>query len=150
LILPDANLLIYAYNSDSPHHAAAAAWWANCLGGSESVGLAPVVVSAFVRLLTNPRVVISPPPLHEIAAVIHTWQQRSNVRFLTIGGVEHTRRVLALLDACGTAGNLVGDAELAAVALEHDAVVYSADADFARFPDIRWRNPLPKRSLRLQ
>lgn len=142
MILPDTNLLVYAYNSASPFHARAAAWWSGCMDGGETIGLAPVVVYGFLRLATNPRAVENPASVEQVGAVIRGWVARPAVRLLREGGPPQLERVLELLEACGAAGNLVSDAQLAALALEHDATIHSADADFARFSGVRWRNPL--------
>jgi len=140
VIVPDANLLLYAYNQDSPFHERAARWWRACLSGSEAVGLAPAVALGFVRLGTQARVFQAPLTVGEAAEVVRSWLARPMVRVLE-GDRGSVERALGLLEACGTAGNLVTDAQLAALALEHRAVIHSADADFSRFAGVRWRNP---------
>jgi predicted nucleic acid-binding protein len=81
------------------------------------------------------------PTVTEATARIHSWTERLNARVL-YPGPRHLDAVCALLKAAGTAGNLVGDAQIAALALEYGATIHSADTDFARFPDLRWTNPL--------
>jgi uncharacterized protein len=141
MIVPDINLLLYAYDSDSPFHSKAAAWWQRCLSGAEPVGLAQVVVFGFVRIGTNARVFRNPMTSLEAAEHVRTWQAQPVVQILE-PGAEHVAQVLKLLETLGTAGNLVTDAQLAALALEHGAVLHTADADFLRFRGLRWFNPV--------
>jgi len=141
MILPDINLLIYAYDSDSPFHAAASAWWRDCLSGDEPVGLAQAVIFGFVRICTHPRVFHHPLTAAEAAAVVRSWLDQPVAQILEPPG-GHVNDVLRLLEEIGTAGNLVTDAQLAALAMEYGAVLYTSDADFLRFPGLRWINPL--------
>ena len=141
MIVPDVNLLLYAYDADSKFHGAAAAWWRACLSGSEPVGLAPVVVFAFLRIGTSPRVFEQPMTPGEAAGHIRAWLAQPVVQVLE-PRPDHVERVLSLLESLGAAGNLVTDAQIAALALESDAVVHTTDADFLRFTGLRWLNPL--------
>lgn len=141
MIVPDINLLLYAYDSGSPFHGKAAAWWQGCLSGSEPVGLAQVVVFGFVRIATSGRVYQNPMTPIEAAAHVRSWQAQPVVQILE-PQADHVGQVLQLLETLGTAGNLVTDAQLAALALEHDAVLHTADADFLRFRGLRWLNPI--------
>ncbi|RXK55700.1 type II toxin-antitoxin system VapC family toxin [Oleiharenicola lentus] len=141
MILPDANLLLYAYDSDSPFHKAAAKWWTGLLSGHAPVGLCPVVIFSFLRLATHARVYERPLTVAEATARISSWIERPNVRVL-YPGPKHLDVVCSLLTAAGTAGNLVSDAQIAALALEYGAEVHSADTDFARFKGLKWTNPL--------
>jgi len=141
VIVPDVNLLVYAVDSGSPHHTAASAWWRRVLNGPEPAGLPWVCVLALLRLITDPRVFTRPLDAEQALAVVEAWSAPPHVI-----PVEPTQRHLAilrgLLDVTGTAGGLVTDAHLAALAIEHGATLCSADADFGRFPGLRWRNPL--------
>ena len=141
MIVPDVNLLLYAYDAASPFHQAAARWWHACLSGTEPVGLAPVVVFAFVRIGTSRRVFENPMTPVEAAGHVRSWLTQPIVEILD-PGVGHVERVFALLESLGTAGNLVTDAQLAALVLESDAVLHTTDADFLRFEGLRWINPL--------
>jgi toxin-antitoxin system PIN domain toxin len=143
MILPDINLLIYAYDASSPFHAAAATWWQDCLSGEEPVGLSSVVIFGFVRISTNPRIFLHPLTAAEAAGLVRSWLERPPTQILE-PSTGHVEDVLRLLEGIGTAGNLVTDAQLAALALEHDAVLHTADADFLRFPGLRWINPLTR------
>lgn len=141
MILPDINLLLYAYDAESPHHAKAAGWLEGCFGGEETVGLLPVVLFGFVRLATSPRVYHRPMTPALAAGCVRMWLTQPNARLLE-PGPGHPERVFGILEKLGTGGNLLTDAQLAAAALENNAVVHSADTDFLRFEGIRWFNPL--------
>ena len=141
MIVPDINLLLYAYDSSSPYHAKASAWWQDCLSGSETMGLPAVVVFGFLRLSTNPRVFNSPMTPAEASQHVRSWLAQSAVQMLQPGS-EHIEQVLKSLEKLGTTGNLVTDAQIAALAGEYDAVLHTNDADFSRFSGLRWFNPL--------
>jgi toxin-antitoxin system PIN domain toxin len=141
MIVPDINLLLYAYDADSPFHARAATWWQDCLSGTEPVLIPQVVVFGFVRVGTNARAFRHPLTAAEAASHVRSWLGETIVS-VPETAPDHIERVLGLLGSLGTAGNLVTDAQIAAVAIEHDAVVHTADADFIRFKGLRWRNPL--------
>ena len=141
MIVPDANLLLYAYDAASPFHERSAAWWSACLSGREPVGLCAVVIFAFVRIGTSRIAFEEPMSIAEAAAHIRSWLDRPVTSVLL---TEETDLLLALewLLASGSGGNLTTDAQIAAVAHRHRAVVHTADRDFGRFPDVRWLNPL--------
>ncbi len=142
MIIPDANLLLYAYDSDSPFHAPARAWWEQCLSGREPVGLTHPVVFAFLRISTNARVYAEPLTLSEAADHIHSWLARSVSRLL-LPEADHAENVLRLLQTAGSAGgNLVTDAQIAALAIAYKAEVHTADGDFRRFPGLECQFPL--------
>ncbi len=141
MIVPDVNLLLYAYDSESPFHRPAARWWTAQLSSVEPVGLCSVVIFGFLRLATHPRVFLHPLTVSEATRRIQSWLARPNARLLT-AGPDQINSVCALLAAAGTAGNLVTDAQIAALAIEYDATVHTVDTDFARFPGVRWENPL--------
>lgn len=141
MIVPDINLLLYAYDADSPFHAKAAAWWQGCLSGTQPVGLLPVVVFGFVRIGTNVRAFQHPMTPSEVAEHVRAWLEQPPVEMLD-PGPDQVERVLKLLEGLGTAGNLVTDAQIAAATLDHDAVLHTSDADFVRFGGLRWFNPI--------
>lgn len=141
MIVPDVNLLVYAYDSSSPHHAAAAVWWKGCMTGTEDVGLAAVVVFGFVRLCTQARVFHHPLTVAEASQRVESWLARPMVRIIE-PSPHHIAEVLGLLGASGAAGNLTTDAQIAALARQEQAILHSNDTDFQRFPGIRWHNPL--------
>ena len=141
MIVPDINLLVYAYNSDAPHHEESRRWWESCLSESSNVGLPWVVVLGFVRIMTS-RVVLTDPmePLETLAHV-HSWFERPQARVL-VPGPRHLDILAEIMSAAGASGRLTTDAHLAAMAIENQAELYSNDADFSRFPGLRWINPL--------
>lgn len=143
MILPDVNLLLHAYNLDSPRHADARAWWERVLGAPGPVGLSWSVILGYVRISTHPRILANPLPVAKACAHVEAWLAQPQVT-LVHPGDRHADILFDLLRGLGTAGNLTTDAHLAALAIEHQAELQSTDADFARFPGLRWRNPLPR------
>lgn len=141
MIIPDVNLLLYAYDSESPFHARAAVWWRGCLSGVEPVGLLPVVVFGFVRVATSSRVFRRPLSTTDAVAHVRSWAERPVTQVLE-SGPDDVEKALDLLQQVGAAGNLVTDAQIAAAAIEHNAVVHTSDADFVRFPGVRWFSPM--------
>ncbi len=141
MIVPDTNLLIYAYDSKAPAHRRARAWWESVLSGHEPVGLPWIVVLAFVRLMTHPTLSENPMTAAQARERVEEWLACDQVRLLSPESTT-LNRFFDLLTATGTAGNLCTDALIAALAEEHGGKVYSNDADFARFPGIIWHNPL--------
>ena len=135
-----ANVLLYAVNEDSPHHRVARSWLDRALRGSEAVGFAWVVLLAFLRLSTRPGLFPAPLTLDEAADAIELWLDQPPAVVLE-PTERHVRLLRGLLDRSGTAANLVNDAHLAALALEHGAALVSFDRDFARFEGLRWRAP---------
>jgi hypothetical protein len=144
VIVPDVNLLVYAYNRDAPHHAEAKAWWEGILNSEQPVGLAWVAVLGFLRLMTHRAVLVTPLEPRRALEHVRSWLRQPNVQVLD-PGERHLDVLDELVTATGVAGNLTTDAHLAAIAIEHQGELASNDADFARFPGLRWRNPLDKR-----
>lgn len=141
MIVPDINLLLYAYDSDSPFHAKATAWWQECLSGSEPVGLPPVVVFGFIRIGTNARAFKNPMTPAEAAQHVRSWLAQPVAQMLEPRS-DHLEQVLQSLDRLGTAGNLVTDAQIAALAIEYNAVLHTNDTDFMQFAGLRRFNPM--------
>jgi toxin-antitoxin system PIN domain toxin len=141
VILPDINLLLHAYNADSPSHAAARAWWQARMNGAAPVGLCWAAMLGFVRLATHRQVMTNPLPPKAACDRIRTWLDRPCVSIIE-PGPRHADLVFGLIESVGAGGNLTTDAHLAALAIEHQAELHSTDADFSRFPGLRWRNPL--------
>jgi uncharacterized protein len=137
----DANLLIYAVNGDSMHHVAARRWLEDAMSGDEPMGLARLVVLAFIRITTSDRVMAAPLAPEAALDVVDGWLALPPVRTLSPLS-EHWDVLKELLKPLGTAGNHTSDAHLAALAIEHKGVLYSTDNDLARFRGVRWRNPL--------
>lgn len=141
MIVPDANLLLYAYDSSSRFHQPASAWWQSCLSGGESVGLCAPVLFAFLRIATSRRTFVTPMSIEGAGGHVRGWLERSVTEFLPTQESD-VLQALAWLEAAGTGGDLTTDAQIAATAHRHRATVHTADTDFGRFPDVRWRNPL--------
>lgn len=137
----DANVLLYAVNSSAPNHEAARGWLDSSLGGRDTVGFAWVVLLAFLRLATRPGLFPRPLDVTTALSITGTWvsQPRAVVLHPT---ARHLSVLGGLLTPAGTGGNLVSDAHLAALAVEHGAQVVSFDADFSRFPGVRWARPV--------
>jgi toxin-antitoxin system PIN domain toxin len=141
VIVPDVNVLIHAMDVDSRHHKHAWKWWSASLGGSEHIGFSWPVLMAYVRLTTHPRIMGSPMDSSSACDDVRSWLSLPTTMVLT-PGPEHMHVVARLFESAGGEGDLVPDAHLAALAIENGGTVYSQDADFARFPDVRWVNPL--------
>ena len=141
MIVPDVNLLLYASVTGFAEHAHARRWWEAALNGSREVGLSAPALFGFLRIATNPRVFESPMPIGTALEHAEAWLGRSHVRFL-LPGPRHLELAFGLLRGLGTGGNLTTDVQLAALALEYQAELHSTDTDFARFPGLRWVDPL--------
>ena len=141
MILPDINLLVYAYNSDSPGHSRAKAWWEACLSGQQPIGLPWAVILGYLRLMTNRSVLVDPFTPREAVGHIRSWLERPQVQVLQ-PGPRHLELLDGLMKDAQASGHLMTDAHLAALAIEHQAELHSNDADFSRFPGLRWTNPL--------
>lgn len=141
MILPDVNLLVYAYNADAPLHAKARAWWEAILNEVQPVAIPWVVSCGFIRLMTHPRVLPRPLAPGKSIAHVRSWLERPFVQIVEPGN-RHLDILESLLREVGVGGNLVTDATLAALAIEHQCELHSNDTDFGRFSGLRWRNPL--------
>jgi uncharacterized protein len=139
--LTDVNLLLYALDAASPRHRAARRWLEQRLSGAETFAFSWVVLLAFIRLSTNPRVFREPLEPAEAFDIVDGWlgQPCATVVHPTD---RHPAVLRELLQPLGTAGNLTTDAHLAALAVEHGAELCSSDVDFSRFAGLRWTNPL--------
>jgi toxin-antitoxin system PIN domain toxin len=140
-MLVDANLLLYAADERSPHNRAAAEWITEQLNGPRRVGLPWQSLAAFLRVATHPRALA-----HPLTPAV-AWRQVTDwlaapAAWVPAPGSSHTELFGDLVIRYDVRGNLVPDAGLAALALEHGLAVCSADTDFARFPEVRWENPL--------
>jgi hypothetical protein len=141
MILVDANLLIYAVNKDAPLHRRAKSWLEDTISGTETVGLSWNVLLAFLRLTTRAGMFRTPLSVETAFDLVDAWLSQPAV-IAVEPTARHLRILRDLLLPVGTGGNLTSDAHLAALAIEHGAELCSTDSDFARFPRLRWRNPL--------
>jgi len=141
LILVDANLLIYAHNQTSLEHPKARVWFEKLLSGSEPVGIPWQSISAFVRILTHPRLPGHPITTAKAIQIVDSWLEQPNVR--AIGpGEQHWTLFRQMLVEGQASGDLTSDSQLAALTMECGGVLHTTDRDFARFPGLRWTNPL--------
>lgn len=140
MILVDANLLLYAYDADSPRQEASAAWFERMIAHDE-IGLALSSILAFLRIGTHGSVFRRPLRTAEALTIVESWFDEPSVRLLQ--PTDRHWSVLADLARAGQAkGPLLMDAHLAALALEHGATLCSVDRDFTRFPGLRFVDPL--------
>lgn len=139
--LPDINLVVYAYDSDSPLHTPASVWLEEALSGSETIALAWAVIVGFIRIATNPAIFAGSWQAGEAIDEVEAWLAQPCTTIIDPTD-RHTAVLRDLLGPLGTAGNLTSDAHLAALAIEHGATLCSCDNDFARFPGLRWVDPL--------
>jgi toxin-antitoxin system PIN domain toxin len=137
----DANLLLYAYNADAPQQRAAARWLAKLIDSGEAIGLPWMTLWAFLRISTNSRIWTHPRSVREAFAIVGEWLAQPGVVLLQPGPL-HAEILERLAADHAATGPLVTGAVLAALAMEHGALLASADRDFSRFPDLRWLNPL--------
>lgn len=146
MIVLDANVLLYAYDSTSLHHRRAAEWITQVFSGSEPVGIPWQTVISFLRVVTNPRLPGDRYTVEEGIAVVERWLEQPCVRLLgpqTEGRGELYWSILKQTIQEGQArGPLLGNAHLAALTTATGGVLYSTDQDFGRFPRLRWKNPL--------
>ena len=141
MILPDINILLYAYNPHVPQHHTAARWWEGAMNGDELIGLPNEVTLGFVRIATNPRLGAAAVTVDRARQVVDTWLALPVVRILT-PPADHFAKVITLVTQAMGSGPLISDAVLASYAIENRAVLHTNDADFSRFPALKWRNPL--------
>lgn len=141
MTVPDINLLVHAYNRESRVHPAARAWWEALLNGTRPVGLPWVTMLGFIRVATHRQILARPLSPAAACARVRAWLARPYVSILH-PGERHAEILCGLLEELGTAGNLTTDAHLAALCIEHQAELHSTDADFSRFPGLRWKNPV--------
>ena len=141
MILVDANLLIYAVNRDSDQHKQARRWLERALSGSTEIGLAWIVILAFIRVTTRSGILSKPLHYTNALAYVDGWLKQPHVELIS-PGERHWPIFRNLLSNTGSAGNLTSDVHLAALAIEYGAEIYSADYDFHRFPEVTHVNPL--------
>lgn len=140
MVIVDANVLLYAKNSASTHHELSAGWLDSNLEGREVIGFPWVVLLAFIRIATSPRIFPDPLQADDATRQVEAWLRAPAA--VTVEPTDrHIHLLRGLLGSTGTAGNLTTDAHLAALAVEHGADLVSFDRDMARFPGVRHRVP---------
>jgi len=140
-MLVDANLLLYSTDATGKLYAPAREWLLDQLNGSSRIGLPWQSLAAFLRVSTNPRISPSPLSPEQAWGMVEIWLS-APAAWVPVPGPSHAELLGELIVRYGIAGNLVPDAQLAALALEHGVAVCSTDTDFARFVEVRWTNPL--------
>lgn len=140
-MLIDANLLIYAIYEGAAQHRAATGWLSQQLNGPRRVGLPWQSLGAFMRVATHPRAFTRPLLPETAFEIVTSWLSRP-VAWVPQPGPEYHRILGQLITTYNVGGNLIPDAMLAALAIEHGVPLCSADTDFARFSELRWENPL--------
>jgi uncharacterized protein len=141
VILVDANLLVYAQVAGFRQHDPARDWLDRRLSGRDRVGLPWPSLLAFVRLVTNPRVFEQPQSVKAAWGQVERWLE-AGPAWIPTPTSRHREVLASVFERVNARGDLVPDAHLAALAIEHGLVLTSTDGDFARFPDLRWENPL--------
>ena len=140
MVLPDVNVLIYAHRGDAPEHARYARWLEDVARGDAAFGLSELVLSAFLRVVTHPRIFAPPTPLADALAFVEGLRERPNSAPIA-PGPRHWDLFTSLCRRADARGNLVPDAYLAALAIESGSEWITTDRGFARFPGLRWRHP---------
>ena len=141
MIVLDANILLYAYDSASSHHSKARAWVERVFSAAAPIGLPWQTVTAFLRIMTNPRLPGERFSTQEAVQVVDRWLEQPNIRLLAPGD-DHWPLFRQMVVEGQASGPLITDAHLAALTIEYGGVLHTTDRDFARFPGLRWTNPL--------
>ena len=142
MVIPDANLLVYSYQTLTTQHKPALRWLEKTLAGSEVIGLAWNTLWAFIRVCSNPKIWRADlVPVTELFGVVNSLLAAPNV-VIVHPEARHQQILQSLVLQSGATGNLISDAALAAIAIEHAATLASTDRDFGRFSGLRWINPL--------
>ena len=142
MLLPDVNVLIYAHVKDStPDHAKYADWVVRLATGAEPFALSILVLSGFIRIVTNPQIFPAPSTLGQAFDFVSSLVARPNARIVG-PGPDHLDLFEQLCRESRATGKLVADAQHAAIAVEYGCTMVSTDSDFSRFPGLRWQHPL--------
>lgn len=143
MVLIDVNVLVYAHRKDAPGHPEFRVWLEGIVNGDEAYGMAELVLSGFVRVVTHPRIFTPPSPLSK--ALAFTEEVRSQPNCVpTSPGERHWEIFTRVCRTAAAKGNLVADAYLAALAIESGCEWITTDRDYSRFPGLRWRHPLDR------
>ncbi|MBA2554732.1 MAG: PIN domain-containing protein [Geodermatophilaceae bacterium] len=142
MILPDVNVLVYAFRREAPEHELYAAWLSNVVAGSAELALHDVPLAGFVRIVTNPRILSRPAPTEAALSFVERLIAAPRSRWLSSGAVAWEHLADLVRGDSAIRGNLLPDAHLAAVALAHGCRFATADRGFARFPGLDWFDPI--------
>jgi toxin-antitoxin system PIN domain toxin len=141
MILPDVNVLVYAFRRDSPDHLRYKAWLEDVVNGDESFGLSDLVCSGFLRIVTNRRIFRLPHAIGDALVFVETLRSQTNCSIVA-PSARHWQLFVSLCEMVNARANLVPDAYFAALAIESGSEWITADRDYSRFPGLRWRHPL--------
>lgn len=142
-MIVDVNVLLYAVDESSPHHDVAHAWLEDAMNGDVRVGFPWHSLAGFVRTATHPKIFAAPMTGREAWQFVDEWLDH-DMAWVPLPTDRHRRVLGRLIDDHYATGNLVPDAHLAALAIEHGVAICSFDTDFARFPEVEWINPLQR------
>jgi toxin-antitoxin system PIN domain toxin len=140
-MIVDTNILLYARNAADPRNARIAAWLEDALTGPIRVGMPWATLTGFVRIASHPRMTALPLSSAEAWAQVDAWLD-APATWIPMETEQHAKVMRGLIERYGVAGPLISDTHLAALAIEHGVELVSTDGDFARFSEIRWKNPL--------
>jgi toxin-antitoxin system PIN domain toxin len=140
MILPDVNVLIYAFRRDFIHHATCKLWLDGLVTGDSQFGMSPQVLSGVVRIVTNPKIFKHPSSIEEVLAYCDNLLEQPHCEAVE-PGERHWAIFTRLCSGTGTRGSRVADAWFAALAIEHGCTWITYDRDYARFPGLDWREP---------
>jgi uncharacterized protein len=140
MILPDVNILVYAFREDAENHATFRSWLEGLVNSNDAYGITDLVLSGFLRIVTNPRAFNLPTPMAEALTFVERLRNAPNC-VLVAPGSRHWEIFRALCESGGIRGNLVPDAYFAALAIESGSEWITTDGDYARFRGLRWRRP---------
>jgi uncharacterized protein len=140
MILPDVNVLIYAFRTDATHHSACKAWLDNIVSGDAQFGVSPLALSGVARITTNPRIFRQPSDLAEVFGFCDDLLNQPHCEVVQAGG-RHWQIFRRLCVETDTRGSRIADAWFAALAIEHGCTWITYDRDYARFPGLDWREP---------
>lgn len=141
MILPDVNVLVYAFRADAESHRPVKRWLDDAISSEEPYGVADLVLSGFLRIVTHPKVFFEPTPLPKALEFVGALRGRANA-VAVAPGPRHWEIFEGLCRSARVRGNLVPDAWLAALAIESGCDWITTDRDYARFSGLRWRHPL--------
>lgn len=144
MIVPDVNVLVYAFKEVAAHHSAYRGWLLATVDGDEELGLLEPVLAGFVRIVTHPKVFARPTPTTDALAFVEALRGAPGSRDLRATDASWSRLAALAAQDRALRGNLLPDAFLASVALAHGGEVATSDRGFARFPGLRWFDPLDR------
>ena len=141
MILIDANILLYAEDSLNPLNKKTAKWLDEQLSGDTPVCFCWLTINAYLRISTDRRVFSKPLSISQAAERVESWLKQPCVKIIHPSNC-HWKLFKGIIVGCQASANIVPDAHLAALAIEHGCILYSTDSDFSRFPKLKWQNPL--------